>query len=72
MRDELDGRMWVEHHEQFAAIWSTALSPRSAPASAGSGQWDGSTHQLLALVAAFVITGLTFNTTAPPEEGTEP
>jgi len=63
MRDELDGRMWVDHHDQFGEWVDSAL----AVLRSGLGRlaaWDGSTHQLLALVAAFAVTALTFNTTA--------
>lgn len=62
MRDELDGRMWVAHHEQFGQWVDDAI----VAIRGGLGRlayWDGSTHQLLALIAAFAITGLTFNTT---------
>lgn len=63
MIDQIDGRMWVAHHKEFgdwvdsaAAFLRSGLSRFSA--------WDGSTHQLLALVAAFAITALNFNATA--------
>lgn len=62
MRDEIDGRMWVEHHEAFGAWVDGAIAAvRSGLARLGT--WDGSSHQLLALVISFVITGLTFNLT---------
>jgi hypothetical protein len=57
MREELDGRMWVDHHEQF----SQGLDDAAAAIRAGIGRfagWDGSTHQLLAMIAAFAVTGL--------------
>jgi len=63
MRDELDGRMWVENHDQFGQLVDDGLAALRA-GFARFAQWDGSTHQLLALVAAFAITGLTFNSTA--------
>lgn len=63
MRDELDGRMWVAHHEQFGEwVVGAIASVRS-----GLGRfahWDGSTHQLLAMATAFAVTALTFNATA--------
>ena len=62
MRDELDGRMWVDHHEQFGEWVDSAV----ATIRSGLGRlaaWDGSTHQLLAIIAAFAVTALTFNST---------
>lgn len=62
MRDELDGRMWVDHHHQFGEwVDSAAATVRSGLARLAA--WDGSTHQLLAIIAAFAVTALTFNTT---------
>jgi len=63
MRDELDGRMWVAHHEQFSHwIDDAILAARNGLSRLAN--WDGTTHQFLALIAAFAITGLTFNSTA--------
>jgi len=62
MRDELDGRMWVDHHEQFGE-W---VNDAAATLRAGLGRfagWDGSTHQLLAIIAAFAVTGLSLTLT---------
>jgi len=57
MREELDGRMWVDHHEQFGEwVDNAAASLRAGLARFGG--WDGSTHQLLAMLAAFAVTGL--------------
>jgi hypothetical protein len=62
MRDEIDSRMWVEHHEQFSEFVDRALvGLRSAAGRLAS--WDGTTHQLLALGLSFVITLMTFNAT---------
>lgn len=63
MREELDGRMWVDNHDQFALWVDDAIAALRAGL-VRVGQWDGTTHQLLALIASFAITGLTFNTTA--------
>ena len=63
MRDELDGRMWVDNHDQFGVLVDDALAAARAGL-ARLAQWDGTTHQLLALIVSFVITGLTFNATA--------
>ncbi|WP_162806615.1 hypothetical protein [Sphingosinicella terrae] len=63
MRDEMDGRLWVDHHDDFSEAVDRAMSALRA----GFGRlalWDGSSHQLMALVAAFAVTALTFNTTS--------
>ena len=62
MRDEMDARLWVANHEQFSQGIDDLLTAlrsglRRLPV------WDGTTAQLLALVVAFAITALTFNTT---------
>ncbi|WP_129792290.1 hypothetical protein [Sphingosinicella sp. CPCC 101087] len=63
MRDEIDARIWADHHEVFAeGIDRALLGLRSAAARFAA--WDGSSHQLIALLLAFAITGLTFNNTA--------
>jgi len=54
--------MWVDHHEAFGQWVSDAVATVRASLSRLA-NWDGTTHQLLALVAAFAITSLTFNTT---------
>jgi hypothetical protein len=62
MRDEIDGRLWVAHHEEFSRSLDNGLNAiRSALARFGD--WDGTTHQLLALVAAFAVTGLGIGST---------
>jgi hypothetical protein len=63
MRDEIDGRMWVAHHDQFSEWVGTA----AAAVRAGLhrlGGWDGSVHQLLALAAAFALTALNLGFTS--------
>ena len=57
MRDELDGRMWVDHHDGFGDLVDNAAAALSAGI-ARFAAWDGSTHQLLAMVAAWAVTGL--------------
>ena len=63
MRDELYDRLWVDHHEDFSRDLERAFASLRG-ALARLPVWDGTTAQLLALVAAFVITGLSFNATA--------
>ncbi|MGZ8360898.1 MAG: hypothetical protein ACXWUX_10305 [Allosphingosinicella sp.] len=61
MRDEIDGRMWVAHHEDFAEGIDRALAAIKSIATRFA-SWDGSSYQLAALVLSFAITALTFNT----------
>jgi len=62
MREELDGRMWVDHHEQFGEwVDDTAATIRATLARFA--HWDGSTHQLLAIIAAFAVTALSLTFT---------
>ena len=63
MRDEIDARIWNDNHEALSATIDRGLAAIGRVAQRFS-QWDGTTHQLFALVAAFLITGLSFNTTA--------
>jgi len=62
MRDELDGRMWADHHDQFN-LWVQDATNTVRSALARFAGWDGTTHQLLALIAAFAITGLGIGST---------
>ena len=57
MRDEIDGRMWVAHHDEFSAWVGNAASIVRAGLHRLAG-WDGSVHQFLALAAAFALTAL--------------
>ena len=57
MRDELDGRMWADHHEAFGEGIDRAIAAIRAGLGRFAG-WDGTTHQLLAMVAAFALTAL--------------
>ena len=66
MRDQLDAQIWVENHEAFSAGIDEALTRLGSGLRSALHRfaaWDGSTHQLLALLVAFGITALTFNTT---------
>lgn len=60
MRDELDARMWVAHHDQFSLSVDRALAKLRAGLSRLA-SWDGTSPQLLAMVAALAITALSFN-----------
>ena len=62
MRDEMDGRLWVEHHQAFSDGIDRALASLRA-GMVRLAAWDGSSHQLIALAAAFAVTALTFNST---------
>lgn len=63
MLDELAGRHWVAHHNDFSLSAGRAFSglrrgfERLAT-------WDGTTTQLLAIVAALLVTSLGFTSTA--------
>lgn len=63
MRDDFLTADWADHHDDFSRGAGRALSALRAGIER-FWQWDGTTHQLLALVASFVITALTFNSTA--------
>jgi hypothetical protein len=63
MRDEIDARLWTDHHEAFAEGVDRAFAGLRS-ALGRFAQWDGSSHQLLALVVAFAITALSFQSTA--------
>lgn len=63
MRDEIDGRMWVAHHDQYSQwVGSAAAAIRTGLHRLAG--WDGSVHQLLALVAAFALTNLSLTFTS--------
>jgi hypothetical protein len=62
MRDELESRMWLAHHDQFG-LWVDSAIASVRAGLARLPNWDGSTHQLIALIASFAITAITFNAT---------
>ena len=62
MRDQLDAQMWIDHHEAFSEGIDRALARIGARLQRFAA-WDGTSHQLLALVLSFAITALTFNAT---------
>jgi hypothetical protein len=62
MRDEIEARLWVDHH----AALSEAIDRGFAALGRRLGrfaEWDGTTHQLIALAGSFVITALSFGAT---------
>jgi hypothetical protein len=63
MRDEIDGRIWAANHQPFADGIDDLLG-RLRARLVRLPSWDGTSVQLFALVAAFLITALTFNTTS--------
>lgn len=63
MLDEMSGRLWAAHHDQFSQSVSRGIA-RLRQGFARFASWDGTTHQLLAIVAALAITGLGFTSTA--------
>jgi hypothetical protein len=62
MRDEIDGRMWIAHHESFSQWVGNAAGAVRAGFYRLAG-WDGSVHQLVALAAAFALTALNLSFT---------
>jgi hypothetical protein len=63
MRDEIDGRMWVAHHDQFSQWVGNAAATVRVGLHRLAG-WDGSIHQLFALAAAFALTALNLGFTS--------
>ena len=63
MRDQMDAQLWVEHHDAFSEGVDRAVAALRSGLQRMA-QWDGTTHQLAALLLAFAITALTFNATS--------
>lgn len=63
MLDEMDGRLWVAHHDEFS-LWAGRAFGRLRQGLARFASWDGTTPQLLAIVAALAVTSLGLTTTA--------
>lgn len=62
MRDQIDAQIWIDHHDAFGAGVDRLIAAiRSGLHRLAA--WDGTSHQLAALLLAFAITALTFNTT---------
>ncbi len=62
MRDEMFGRLWVAHHDELSLSIDRGVA-RVRKALSRLAAWDGTTPQLLAIVAAFLVTSLGFTTT---------
>ena len=62
MRDDFLTADWANNHSDFSAGIDRGLAALRS-AFIRFGNWDGSTHQLLALVAAFAVTGLGIGST---------
>jgi hypothetical protein len=58
----MGGRLWVAHHNEFS-LWAGRAFTRLRQGLARLASWDGTTPQLLAIVAAFLITSLSFGST---------
>jgi hypothetical protein len=58
----MDGRLWVAHHNEFS-LWASRAFARVRRGLERLASWDGTTQQLLAIVAAFLITSVGFSTT---------
>jgi len=63
MRDDFLTADWAEHHGELSSGIDRGLAALRAGISR-FWQWDGTSHQLLALLVSFAITALTFNATA--------
>lgn len=63
MRDEMDGRLWVAHHDELSLLIDRGVA-RIRRGLSRLATWDGTTPQLFAILAAFLITSLGFTTTA--------
>jgi hypothetical protein len=61
MRDEIDSRFWVDHHEAFGRDVDAALASLRGWLARRDG--SGAASHLLALVAAFAAAALTLNAT---------
>ena len=62
MRDEMDARLWVAHHDELSLSIDRGVT-RLRNGLARLAIWDGTTPQLFAIVAAFVVTSLGFAST---------
>lgn len=62
MLDEMGGRLWAAHHNEFS-LWAGRVFGRLRRGLERLASWDGTTPQLLAIIAAFLITSVGFSST---------
>jgi len=62
MLDEMGGRLWVAHHNEFS-LWAGRAFAALRRGFERLASWDGTTQQLLAILAALLITSLGFAST---------
>jgi hypothetical protein len=62
MRDEMDGRLWVAHHDELSLLIDRGVA-RVRNGLSRLAAWDGTTPQFFAIVAAFLVTTLGFTST---------
>ena len=63
MRDMMDDRQWVANYNELGLLVGRGVA-RVRHGLARFAAWDGTTPQLLAIVAAFLVTSLGFTSTA--------
>ena len=63
MLDQMSGRLWAAHHNEFSLSAGRGFA-RLRKGLERLASWDGTTPQLLAILTAFLVTGLGFTTTA--------
>ena len=64
MRDELDGRLWVTHHDQFTQWVGDTLSALGSALRGRLAEFSDEARPLLMMVAAVGMTLLTFSASA--------
>lgn len=62
MRDEMDGRLWVAHHDELSLSIDRGLA-HLRRGLAKLATWDGTTAHLAAMVGAFLVTSFGLFTT---------
>ena len=62
MRDQMDDRYWVAEHHELGLLVERGFA-RVRQGLARLAAWDGTTPQLFAIVAAFLITSFGFTST---------
>lgn len=62
MLDQMGGRLWVAHHNEFN-LWAGRAFAGLRRGFERLASWDGTTAQLFAILAAFLVTSLGFAST---------